>query len=76
MQRIAELVDLEKCFQYLVAKFGFDTEENEPLKVWGVIQIIRIESPHQFMILLEASAESPMRDFCPTGEAVYRGSCN
>ena len=24
--------------EYLLAKFGFDTAENEPLKVWGVIQ--------------------------------------
>ena len=25
-------------YQYLVAKFGVDTAENEPLQVWGVIQ--------------------------------------
>ena len=31
--------------EYLVAKFGFDTEENEPLKVWGVIQFIIQSSP-------------------------------
>ena len=23
---------------YLIAKFGVDTAENEPLQVWGVIQ--------------------------------------
>ena len=32
--------------EYLVAKFGFDTEENEPLKVWGVIQFIIQSSPY------------------------------
>ena len=33
MRRCANLVALEKCFknEYLVAKIGFDTEENEPL---------------------------------------------
>ena len=30
--------------EYLLAKFGFDTAENEPLKVWGVIQF-NIQSP-------------------------------
>ena len=35
MQRIGNLVDLEKCCKmyYLVAKFCFDTAENEPFKV-------------------------------------------
>ena len=35
VQRVLNLVDLEKCFknEYLVAKIGFDTEENEPSKV-------------------------------------------
>ena len=33
--------------EYLVAKFGFDTEENEPLKVWGVIQFIIQSSPNR-----------------------------
>ncbi len=32
--------------EYLDAKFGFDTEENEPLKVWGVIQFIIQSSPY------------------------------
>ena len=32
--------------EYLVAKFGFDTEENEPLKVWGVMQFIIQFSPY------------------------------
>ena len=33
--RCVNLVDLEKCLknEYLVAKIGFDTEENEPSKV-------------------------------------------
>ena len=35
VQRIANLVDPEKCLkhEYLVAKIGLDTEENEPSKV-------------------------------------------
>ena len=35
VQRIANFVDLEKCFknEYLVAKIGLDTDENEPSKV-------------------------------------------
>ena len=35
VQRYVYLVDLEKCLknEYLVAKIGFDTEENEPSKV-------------------------------------------
>ena len=36
VQKFANLVDLVKSFQtsiyYLLAKFGFDTAENEPLK--------------------------------------------
>ena len=34
VRRCVNLVDLEKCFnnEYLVAKIGFDTEENEPSK--------------------------------------------
>ena len=33
--RFVYLVDLEKCYiiEYLVAKIGFGTEENEPSKV-------------------------------------------
>ena len=31
--------------EYLVAKFGFDTAENEPLKVWGLIQFNIQSSP-------------------------------
>ena len=32
VRRCVNLVDLEKCFRtyYLVAKIGFDTEENKP----------------------------------------------
>ena len=36
VRRFVYLVDLEKCQkknEYLVAKIGFDTEENEPSKV-------------------------------------------
>ena len=37
VQKDVSLVDLEKCCKmsiyYLFAKFGFDTAENEPLKV-------------------------------------------
>ena len=35
VRRYVNLVDLEKCLKdkYLVAKIGFDTEENEPSKV-------------------------------------------
>ena len=35
VRRNANLVDLEKCRKndYLVAKFGVDTAENEPLQV-------------------------------------------
>ena len=36
VRRCANLVDLEKCLKIsfnLVAKIGFDTEENEPSKV-------------------------------------------
>ena len=36
MQKCANLVELEKCFQnsntYFLAKFRFDTAENEPAK--------------------------------------------
>ena len=40
VQRIANLVDFEKCCKmmqnaHLDAKIGFDTEENEPPKVGG-----------------------------------------
>ena len=40
------LVDLVKSFsnEYLLAKIGVDTAENEPLKVWRTIQFI-IHSP-------------------------------
>ena len=40
VRRNANLVDLEKMQKndYLIAKFGVDTAENEPLQVWGVIQ--------------------------------------
>ena len=40
VQRNANLVDLEKMQQneYLLAKIGVDTAENEPLQIWGVIQ--------------------------------------
>ena len=38
MQNCTNLVDLENCcktnISYLLAKFGFDTTENEPSKVW------------------------------------------
>mgnify|MGYP003318247517 CR=1 FL=1 len=38
VQKCVHLVDLVKSFQtsiyYLLAKIGFDTAENEPLKVW------------------------------------------
>ena len=35
VRRCGNLIDLEKCLknEYLVAKIGFDTEENEPSKV-------------------------------------------
>ena len=41
VQRNANLVDLEICCktEYLVAKIGVDSEENEPLQVWRMIQI-------------------------------------
>ena len=37
LQKSANLVDLEKLLQneYLTAKFGFDTAENEPRQVCG-----------------------------------------
>ena len=39
VQRCVYFVDLEKCCktqnEYLVAKIGFDTDENEPSKVGG-----------------------------------------
>ena len=40
VRRNANLVDLEKMQKndYLIAKFGVDRAENEPLQVWGVIQ--------------------------------------
>ena len=31
--------------EYLIAKIGFDTAENEPLKVWGLIQFNIQSSP-------------------------------
>ena len=44
VQKCFNLVDIVKSFQpsiyYLLAKIGFDTAENEPLKVW-----IRFHSP-------------------------------
>ena len=49
VQKDVNLVDLEnsKMLQneYLFAKFGFDTAENEPLKVWGLIQFNIQSSP-------------------------------
>ena len=36
--------------EYLVAKFGFDTAENEPLKVWGLIQFNIQSCPHIFLV--------------------------
>ena len=56
MQEIVNLVDLVNSFlnllfetnsysnEYLLAKIGVDTAENEPLKVWRKIQFI-IHSP-------------------------------
>ena len=41
VQTCAKRVDLEKyckvntCTQYLLAKIGLGTAENEPLEVWG-----------------------------------------
>ena len=32
--------------EYLIAKIGFDTAENEPLKVWGLIQFNIQSSPY------------------------------
>ena len=48
MQKYVNLVDLVKTQElsneYLLAKIGVDTAENEPLKVWRKIQFI-IHSP-------------------------------
>ena len=39
VQQLVNLLDLVKSFQtsiwHLLGKIGFDTAENEPLKVWG-----------------------------------------
>ena len=49
-EKYVNLVDLVKSFpasysnEYLLAKVGVDTAENEPLKVWRKIQFI-IHSP-------------------------------
>ena len=36
---------------YLIAKFGVDTAENEPLQVWGVIQFNIQFGPYSELIL-------------------------
>ena len=44
-------VDLGESFptsysnEYLLAKIGVDTAENEPLKIWGKIQFLRCYTP-------------------------------
>ena len=54
MQKYVNLVDLVKSFrtdsysnEYLLAKIGVDTAENEPLKVWRKIQVIFHSPPYR-----------------------------
>ena len=51
MQKRVNLVDLVKSFQtsihYLLAKFGFDTAENEPLKVRQKIANVESQKKRQ-----------------------------
>ena len=49
---------------YLDAKIGFDTEENEPPKVWGELFIIHYSF---FIRLLTGYREQPLRPAEPHG---------
>ena len=61
---------------YLIAKFGVDTAENEPLQIWGVIQFNIQFTPYQAFAAMAADRENrvvPLRiDLATAAPALAR----